>query len=117
MSEPRTDQQNKAMHLYFQQVANALNDAGLTMEQTLQNLTMEIEWTKESVKEILWRTAQRRLLGKQSTRELNKQEDITRIYEVVNRFLAKMGIHVPFPSYEPGYYETAPLKSGGNHPV
>jgi len=111
MASPRTDQQNRALHLYFEMVAKELNDAGYSMEQVLDNFTMELEWTKESVKEILWRTAQRRLLGKQSTKELNKQEDITRTYEAVNRFLAKLGVHVPFPTHEPGYWDSAPLKS------
>ncbi len=73
---------------------------------------MELEWSNEAVKEILWRTAQKPLLGKSSTTELNKQEDITKVYEAMNRFLAKLGVEsVPFPSYEPGYADTAPLKS------
>jgi hypothetical protein len=64
MTEPRTDNQNRALHLYCTQVADALNGAGLSMEQVLSNFTMELEWTKESVKEILWRTAQKRLSRK-----------------------------------------------------
>lgn len=98
--------------MYCQQVADALNDAGLSMEQVLQNFTMELEWTKGTVKEIIWRTAQERLVGKQSTTELNKQQEIDRVYEAINRFLAKLGIDsIPFPNYEPGYYDTAPLNS------
>src|SRR5436853_7123504 len=112
MAEPRTDQQNKALHKYFELVAEALNGAGLSMEQVLQNFTMELDWSPSTVKEILWRTAQKRLLGKHSTKELRKQEEITQVWEVINRFLAKLGIEsIPFPSYPPGYYETAPLKN------
>ena len=97
------------MHLYFTQVAKELNDAGLDIRQTLQNFTMELDWTPENVKEILWRTARKRLLNKHSTTELNKQDDITRVYEAVNRFLAQLGVHVPFPSYDPGYRDAAPM--------
>lgn len=112
MTEPRTAQQNKALHLYFTQVAQALNDAGLNIEEVIKNYTMEIEWTPESVKELMWRPVQKRLLSKQSTKDLNKQDDITRVYEVVNRFLAKIGIEsIPFPSMPPGYADTAPLKN------
>lgn len=108
---PRTEQQNKAIHVYCTQVADALNGAGLDIEQVLKNFTMELDWSKDSVKEILWRTAQKRLLGKASTTELSKQEDITKVYEAVNRFLAKLGIeYIPFPSFDPGYADTAPLK-------
>ncbi|KAB2883455.1 MAG: hypothetical protein F9K38_05840 [Pseudorhodoplanes sp.] len=109
---PRTEQQNKAIHLYCQHIADALNDAGLNIEQVLKNFTLELDWNKDSVKEILWRTAQKRLTGKHSTTELSKHEDITKVYEALNRFLAKLGVeHIPFPSHEPGYYEKAPLRS------
>ena len=105
----RTDSQNRALHLYFTQVAKALNDAGLNIEQVIKNFTMELDWTPETVKEILWRTAQKRLVGKHSTRDLGKHDDITRVYEAVNRFLAKLGVeHIPFPSMPPGYADTAP---------
>lgn len=108
----RTDQQNKAIHLYCQQVAEALNDSGLTIEQVLRNFTMELQWSKESVKEILWRTAQKRMLDKDSTTKLDKHQEITRVYEVINRFLAKLHVEsIPFPSYTEGYINTAPLKS------
>ena len=94
----RTPAQNNSIHLYCQLVADSLNAAGLDIEQVLQNFTMELDWSKESVKEILWRTAQKRLLKKKSTTELNKQEDIDRVYEAVNRFLAKLGVEsIPFP--------------------
>lgn len=111
MEQPRTEQQNRALHLYCQQVADALNGAGLDIEQVLKNFTMELEWTKDSVKEILWRTAQKRLLQKHSTTELSKQQEIDKVYEAVNRFLAKMGVDsVPWPSHELGYWDKAPLK-------
>lgn len=109
---PRTEQQNKSLHLYCQHVAEALNAAGLDIEQVLKNTTMQIEWTKDSVKEILWRTAQQRITGKYSTTELTKHEEVTKIYETINRFLAKLKVEsVPFPSKEPGYQDTAPLKN------
>lgn len=110
--KPRTDQQNKAMHKYFELVADALNDAGYPIQRVLKEHTkVEIDWTKDSVKEILWRTVQKRLLGKSSTTELSKQADIDKVYETVNRFLAQMGIHVPFPSHPPGFWDTAPMRN------
>lgn len=95
----RTLAQNSALHVYLSQVSTALNDAGLNIEHVLQNFTMEIDWTPELAKEILWRTAQKRLLGKLSTTELNKTEDITKVWEACNRFLAKLGVEsIPFPA-------------------
>ena len=75
------------------QVAQALNEAGFDIRKTITSYTMELDWTPESVKECMWRPAQKALLGKHSTTELNKHEDITRVYDTVNRFLAKLGIH------------------------
>ena len=106
----RTGQQNKALHKYFELLADALNEAGFTVQLVLKE-KVELDWNERSVKELLWRTAQQALLGKVSTTDLDKQEDISLIYDHLNRHLStKFGLHVPFPSNEPGYWETAPLK-------
>lgn len=110
MTEPRTGQQNKAMHKYFELLAKNLNDAGYTVQLVLKE-KVDLDWTKDMVKELLWRPSQKAILRKRSTTELNKQEEITRVYDHLNRHISeKFGIHVPFPSHEPGYWDTAPLK-------
>ena len=99
--ERRTDQQNKAIHLYFTQVAEALNDAGLTLEKVVKNFKMEHEWSSVTVKELLWREAQKYAVNKYSTTELDKFEEIEKVYDIVNRFLASIGVEsIPFPSVE-----------------
>lgn len=107
----RTDQQNRALHKYFELVADALNDGGFTIQKTLSSYKLELDWSKDTIKEIIWRPAQKALTGKTSTTALNKQEDVTKVYEACNRFLAQLGIHVEFPTMPPGYYDTAPLKN------
>ncbi len=97
MTKPRTNQQNKALHLYFEMVAQALNDAGLSQQVVLSKYKVELDWSKERVKENLWRPIQKALTHKTSTTELKKHGDIDPIYEHVNRFLSQMGVHVPFP--------------------
>lgn len=95
---PRTVQQNRALHLYFFNLALELNLAGLTIQEVVKH-KMEMDWTPESVKEILWRPAQKRLLGKKSTTKLMKHQEITLVWEHLNRHLSeKLGIYVPFPS-------------------
>lgn len=94
----RTLSQNNALHLWFQLLADALNDAGYSIQHVIKFFTVELSWTKDSVKEILWRTTQKALLKKKSTTELNKQEDIDTVWEHLNRSLGeKLSIHVPFP--------------------
>lgn len=93
----RSDQQNKAMHLYFTMLAKALTDAGLDVRQTLKQ-DFDLPWTDSLVKEILWRPVQIAMLNKKSTTNLNKME-ISDVYETINRHLAeKHGVSVPFPS-------------------
>jgi hypothetical protein len=95
------------LHLYFTHLADALNEAGYNVQLVLKE-KVEIDWTPELVKEVLWRTTQKVLLGKISTKELSKQEDIDRITRHLGE---KFGIHVEFPSHEIGYWETAPLRN------
>lgn len=94
----RTLQQNAALHLYFQLVADTLNEAGLDMRAVLKP-EVEIPWSKNSVKEFMWRPIQRLQLQKKSTTELTTK-DIDIIYDTMNRHLAKHGIHEPFPSID-----------------
>ena len=98
----RTPIQNNSLHLYCQQVADSLNSAGLTIEEVLKHFTMELEWNKENVKEILWRTAQKRMLGKISTTELSKQKDIDLVFEAISKFLGeRLHLeHIAWPSIE-----------------
>jgi len=94
--KPRSNQQNKSIHLYFTMVADALNDAGLDIKKAVE---MDIPWTPILVKELLWRDIQRTMLKKESTTQLTTKE-IDVVWEVLNRYLASLGIHEPFPSIE-----------------
>lgn len=93
----RSDNQNRALHKWFSLVADELNGAGWTVQKVMQN-AIELDWNDKLVKEMLWRPAQKALLGKESTTELNKASDIDEIWEPLNRYLGeKYFIHVPFP--------------------
>lgn len=94
----RTPRQNDSLHLWCSQIADALNDAGLDIRTTLKE-DFEIDWSPTLVKELLVKQTEKIMLGKTSTTELTTDE-INKIYEVINRFLAKHGIHVPWPSLE-----------------
>lgn len=111
MTNPRTSQQNRAMHKFYGMLATVLNDAGLDQRKVL-NPSISIPWTPESIKENLWRPVQQAMYNKRSTTELNKQEEINAIHEVLMRHLAeKFHIeHIQFPSHEIGYWDKAPMK-------
>jgi len=94
----RTKAQNRAFHKYFTDLADELNEKGLDMKKVLKP-EIDITWTSSSVKEYLWRATQKIMFNKESTTELNTDE-ITKIYEVINRFTAGQGVSVAFPSIE-----------------
>ena len=82
----RTEQQNKALHLFFAQLADELNDHGFDMRKLIRQ-EVEISWTPFSVKEYLWRPIQRILTGKKSTTKLDKTREINLIYDNLNRII------------------------------
>lgn len=93
----RTKQQNKALHVLFNLLANTLNEAGLDMRKTLKP-GIDIPWSGPAVKEFLWRPIQTAQLDKRSTTELTTVE-IDEVFDTINRHLGeKFGLHVPFPS-------------------
>lgn len=96
----RSDQQRKAIEVYCNKVAKALNEAGYDIRLFFQD-ELEVPWSQPTVKELIWRRIQRALKDKESTTELNKIE-VSEVFEVINNNLAEKGIHVPFPRDEAG---------------
>lgn len=94
----RTLTQNRALHLWFKQKAQQCNDAGITVQQVM-NETIELEMTESQMKEI-WRQVQKALYGEKSTTKLKKHEQIEYIFDHLNRFFGeKFHLdYLPFPS-------------------
>lgn len=95
----RTGQQNKALHVLFQLMADTLNDNGLDMKKAFaRKPEVEIPWSGHSIKEYLWRPIQKAQLNKDSTTKLTTVE-IDEVFETINKFIGEaFGLHVPFPS-------------------
>lgn len=91
--------QNKCLHLYCQQLADALNDAGLDFRQTIKD-GVDVPWTPELAKDYLWRPIQKAMTGKDSTTKPERGQ-YSEIYDVLNRHISgKMGVYVAWPSKE-----------------
>lgn len=96
----RTQRQNNSLHLYFQWLSESLNQAGYTVQLVLKE-KMDLDWTPEMCKELLWRPAQQAILRKKSTTQLDKTSEIDIVYDHLNRHLGeKFGISVSFPTDE-----------------
>ena len=93
----RTLSQNNALHLYFELIATEMNLAGYDLRETLPKV--DIPWSKDLVKEAIWKPIQLAWLKKESTIELTKSE-VTEVYEIVNRWLSELKIEVEFPNIE-----------------
>lgn len=103
-NKQRTLTQNNALHLMFEHLAQELNDAGLDMKKTLKP-EINIAWTKESVKEYLWRPIMKVMLNKKSTTEMTTK-DIDKVMDTLTRHLGeRFGIEILFPSVETIMFE------------
>lgn len=93
----RSLQQNKAIHKYFNLLADTLNEKELTIPKVLK---IDTYWSATAVKEQLWRPLQLSVTNKKSTTTLKKDE-ISKVYDALNGALwHKLRVSVPFPSYE-----------------
>ena len=78
-------------------ISELLNNAGLTVQEVLSE-KVELEWTPFRVKENLWRDFQMRMFGKESTKDLDKVEDIDKIHHHFTRFLGEK-FHLENPEF------------------
>lgn len=95
----RTDSQNKALHKYLTLVAEELDRNGHTLQDVVKAITkVEIRPTMLNIKDVVWREIQKSQLGIESTTDLKKQQDIDKVYDVMNKWLGTyFEIHIPFP--------------------
>ena len=95
----RTSLQNRSLHLWFTQLAQALNDAGYDMRKVIK-ADFDISWTDYNVKEYLFRPVMKALYGHKSTKQLTTVE-IDKVYMLVDKTIAeRTGVHVDWPCLE-----------------
>ena len=103
----RTGLQNSALHLYFNMLADALNDAGLDMIAVMSKLFKQpaLPWSPVAVKERLWREVQKHVYGTDSTTKLDTDQ-VSVVYEALNvATTQKLGVGVNFPERLMQMYE------------
>jgi hypothetical protein len=92
----RSDQQNRALHLWFTLLAEELNIGGYDMKAVLRS-SVEIPWTSHSIKEFLFKPTLKVMYGKETTKEITTEE-INKCYDLINKTVGeRCGVHVPFP--------------------
>ena len=91
----RTSRQFRSIWLYCSLLATDLNDAGLDIKLILKE-DLEVNWNKNLIMDLYWKTIQKTLFGTDSTKDLKKSQ-VSEIYEELNRHMAKFGISTQFP--------------------
>jgi len=96
----RSSQENKALHVLFQNIAFELNRIGMEFTyRGIKGKEIQTTYSAEIVKNYLWRPLQIALLDKQSTTKLN-HSDIEAIFLILGRWFAENGVVIEFPSIE-----------------
>lgn len=96
----RTCSQNRALWLFYKNLAHQLNEQGLEVKQTI---TADVWWTPEMVHDLLWIPFQKAKYGTTSTKDLDKVGQIDEIHADLMRNLGeKLEVeYVDFPSFDP----------------
>lgn len=95
--QTRTNQQNAALHLYCQLLADKFNDCGLDQQYVISKKTVSLPWSKEAVKECLVKPILEAMTGQESTAK-QRREAYGRMYDVLNRHTIDLfGISIPWP--------------------
>jgi len=95
--QQRSITQNSAIHKYFEILSYEFNEKGRDMYAVLSP-GVQIPWTPELVKEVLWKRVQMAMFGIDSTSKLSR-EQVSQVYDVLHRKLAiDHDVDVPFPS-------------------
>ena len=84
----RTDQQFKAHWVYCQELADALNEKGVSQKIFLDKIQKyDVPLTKEFL-HMIWLEIQRTMYGTTSTNDL-KSDQVSQIYDVMNLFTSQ----------------------------
>lgn len=92
----RTNQQNKAWHVYEKELSQAMYNHGVDMRTFLKE-GVEIPPTKAIVHDHITLPLVKSMFGKTSTKDLEVHE-VDKLYEVINKHIReKLGLNIPFP--------------------
>jgi hypothetical protein len=93
----RSARQRSALEVWCRAIADSFNDAGITREihsPIFKGGSFECDWSRDSVKNEIWRPVQVALTQKESTTEATTVE-YTQVYETLVRAFGNKGITLP----------------------
>jgi len=100
VKKTRSNLQNRSLYLFFKHISDELNELGLVFIYTgLKGLQMDLRYTPELVKLVIWKTIQKTLFNTNSTKDLDSKQ-LNEISEVIIKFFAEKGISLIFPNIQ-----------------
>ena len=96
--ELRTPKQSDCLHLWIRQVAQALNEEGITQQpviKALQERGLDIPWTEGSVKANIWKPVQLAMIGQESTTQAGRTDYNAEYMGLCKLFAQEFGIVLP----------------------
>jgi len=96
--QQRTDTQNRSLHLWFRQVAKALNDAGIDQRATIEALQtrgLDVPWTDTAFKENVWKPIYKAMSGHESTTEAGRTDYNAEYTGLCKWFGQEFGVTLP----------------------
>jgi hypothetical protein len=95
----RSNQQNRALHLFFEQLAQLFTDMGIEFEykSLVKQKPIWMPYNKELIKETIWKPMQKKMFNIDSTTKLTTQM-INDILDVLTLWFAEQGIEITFPN-------------------
>jgi hypothetical protein len=110
---PKTAKQRASLHVWCEQMAELLNALGLDQRKVLKP-SVEIPWSKDAVKSLIYKPVLDAMTGKKSTEDMNTVEP-TQVLEVIARHMAQNhSVTIPdWPSrFSQGLETSAKSQSG-----
>jgi hypothetical protein len=95
----RTKTQQDSIYLYCEWVAKKLNQIGQSCNKhsVIQDVTIELTWTKDLVKSEHWIPIQKVLFDTEHFSDLERNQ-VSVVYDVLNKHYSdNFGFHIPFP--------------------
>jgi hypothetical protein len=98
--DPKTGQQRRALHRWLDLLAHDLNGGGFDQKMVLEEMALDIPWTKDSLKAVFRKIAHAMYPHVSSTEDLTRGE-IQEVYKVMDQQISEItGVHVEFPRHE-----------------
>jgi len=94
-----TRPQQKGLYLFFEWIANAHNELGITLLKNVAGMDIELRFTANLVKYEFWVPIQVALYDFETTTKLDT-EKINTIADIIIKFLGDKGFYIDFPNMQ-----------------